>query len=172
MSAAPRRGPGIARRLASAAYDLLLVVALVLVATFPFLAIFGDSTFGWRRHVLQAWILAVAAAYFIGFWTHGGQTLPMKTWRIRLVREDGSKVGVARSIHRFLIALLGTLAAGLGFLWAFWDREGRFLHDRLSGTALVDALAPIETRGEPRPRCAPIETRGEARPGADDGGIG
>jgi uncharacterized RDD family membrane protein YckC len=139
VSSTPRHVPGIARRLGSALYDLLLVVALVLVATFPYLAIFGDSTLGWRRHALQGWVLIVAASYFVGFWTYGGQTLPMKTWRIRLVGADGSKVGVLRGLHRFAIALLGTLAAGLGFFWALWDRDRQFLHDRLSGTALVDA---------------------------------
>jgi uncharacterized RDD family membrane protein YckC len=132
--------PGVARRLASALYDLLLTVALVLIATFPWLAVFGDSTHGWRRHALQVWVLVVVGAYFVWFWTRSGQTLPMKTWRIRLVRADtGGPVGVWQGAHRFLIAVLGTLAAGLGFWWAFIDRDRQFLHDRLSGTALVDA---------------------------------
>ena len=139
MSDAPRRVPSVARRLASALYDLLLVVALVLIATFPFLALFGDSTHGWRRHVLQGWVLAVAAAYFVGFWSNGGQTLPMKTWRIRLVRVDGTKVGVMQGVNRFAFAVLGFLAAGLGFLWALWDRDKQFLHDRIAGTVLVEA---------------------------------
>ena len=145
MSAAPAAGglpatPGVARRLASALYDLLLTVALVLVATFPWLAVFGDSTHGWRRHMLQLWVLVVVGGYFVWFWTRGGQTLPMKTWRIRLVRAaDGGGVGGWRAAHRFLIAVLGTLAAGLGFWWAFFDRDRQFLHDRLAGTALVDA---------------------------------
>jgi uncharacterized RDD family membrane protein YckC len=133
------RVPSVSRRLASALYDLLLVVALVLVATFPFLAIFGDSTHGWRRSVLQAWVLLVAASYFVGFWSHGGQTLPMKTWRIRLTRVDGAKVGVMQGINRFAFAVLGLLAAGLGFFWALWDRDRQFLHDRIAGTVLVDA---------------------------------
>ena len=140
MSApAPRRVPGITRRLGSGLYDLLLVVALVLIATFPFLAVFGDSTHGWRRSVLQFWVLFVAAGYFVGFWSHGGQTLPMKTWHIRLVRADGGKIGVLQGINRFAFAVLGLLAAGLGFLWALWDRDGQFLHDRIAGTALVEA---------------------------------
>jgi len=42
-------------------------------------------------------------------------------------------------VHRFLLALLGTLAVGLGFAWAFFDRDRQFLHDRLAGTALVAA---------------------------------
>jgi len=135
----PRRVPGIARRLASGLYDLLLVVALVLVATFPFLAIFGDSTHGWRRSLLQLWVLLVAASYFIGFWLRGGQTLPMKTWRIRLVRVDGTRLGILHGINRFAFAVLGTLAAGIGFLWAFWDRDRQFLHDRIAGTAIIEA---------------------------------
>ena len=137
----PMRRPtaALARRLASAVYDLLLVVALVLIATFPYLAVFGDSTHGWRRHLLQSWVLFVAGAYFVWFWTRGGQTLPMKTWHIRVVRWDGAPIGVARAIHRFLIAVLGTIALGLGFVWALFDRDRRFLHDRLAGTALIDA---------------------------------
>jgi uncharacterized RDD family membrane protein YckC len=131
--------PGVARRLASAVYDLMLAVALVLIATFPFIAVLGDSTHGWRRHVLQAWVLLVVGSYFVGFWTHGGQTLAMRTWRVRLVRAgDSGPVGAARAAHRFLIAVLGTLAAGVGFAWAFFDRDRQFLHDRLAGTALVD----------------------------------
>jgi uncharacterized RDD family membrane protein YckC len=136
--------PGVARRLASALYDLLLTTALILVATFPWLAVFGDSTHGWRRHALQLWVLLVVGAYFVWFWTRSGQTLPMKTWRIRLVRaSDGGPVGIVQGAHRFLVAVLGTLAAGLGFWWAFVDRDRQFLHDRLAGTALVEAPALV-----------------------------
>lgn len=140
MSAAARlRAPALARRLASALYDLLMLAALVLIATFPFLAVVGDSTGGWRRHLLQAWVLGVAGAYFAWFWTHGGQTLPMKTWRLRLVRSDGAPVTLARALHRYVLATLGLAALGLGFFWALVDRDGQFLHDRMAGTALVDA---------------------------------
>ncbi|HXZ48674.1 MAG TPA: RDD family protein [Usitatibacter sp.] len=137
---AARRAPGLGRRLASALYDLLLAVALAIVATIPFLLAFGDSTHGWRRHILQAWVFAVLGAYYAWFWSHGGQTLPMKTWRIRLVRsEDGGPVNPGRAAHRYVLAALGLAAAGLGFAWALFDRDNQFLHDRLSGTALVDA---------------------------------
>jgi uncharacterized RDD family membrane protein YckC len=134
----PARAPSIARRLASALYDLLLLAALVFIATWPFIAFFGDSTHGWRRHMLQAWVVLVAGAYFVWFWTRGGQTLPMKTWHIRVVASDGRPVSIPRAVHRYLIALLGLAAVGLGFLWAIFDRDRQFLHDRLSGTALVD----------------------------------
>jgi uncharacterized RDD family membrane protein YckC len=139
VSTAPPRAAAIARRLASALYDLLLVIALVFIATFPLLAFLGDATHGWRRHVLQAWVLLVVGAYFVGFWTRGGQTLPMKTWHIRLVGRDGQPVGTARAIRRYVIALPGIAALGLTFAWAVFDRDRQFLHDRLAGTALIDA---------------------------------
>ena len=111
------------------------------IATFPFLAFLGDSTHGWRRHLLQAWIVFVVGVYFTWFWSRGGQTLPMKTWRIRLVRYDGAPVGKGRAVHRYLVAILGLAALGAGFLWALVDRDRQFLHDRLAGTALVDLSA-------------------------------
>lgn len=134
------RAPGVARRLASGLYELLLLAAVVLIATFPFLAVLGDATSGWKRHLLQAWVLGVAGGYLVWFWTRGGQTLAMKTWRIRLVRDDGGPVSAARAVHRYLLAVLGLAAAGLGFAWAFFDRDRQFLHDRLAGTALI----PVE----------------------------
>jgi uncharacterized RDD family membrane protein YckC len=134
--------PGLLRRFASALYDLLLLTALVLVATFPFIALVGDSSHGWRRHLLQAYVLIVAGGYFVGFWTRGGQTLAMKTWRIRLVRADGGGLTRARALHRYVLSLLSFFALGLGFAWALFDRDRQFLHDRLAGTAIVDA-SPI-----------------------------
>jgi len=139
LSARALQAPSILRRLAAALYDALLIVALMFVATYPFLAFFGDATQGWRRHLLQAWIVFVVGFYFVWFWTRGGQTLPMKTWHIRLVRHDGAAVGTARAMHRFVLAMLGAAALGLGFAWALFDRDRQFLHDRLSGTALIDA---------------------------------
>ena len=140
MSARPAlRAPAVARRLASGIYELLILAAILLVATFPFLAIVGDATQGWKRHLLQAWVLGVSGAYLVWFWTRGGQTLAMKTWRIRLVRDDGGPVGAPRAVHRYLLAVLGTAALGLGFAWALFDRDRQFLHDRLAGTALVAA---------------------------------
>lgn len=134
--------PGIARRLASLLYEVLLLAALLLVATFPYLAVFGDSTHGWRRGALQLWVVFVCGAYFVWFWTRGGQTLPMKTWNIKVVREDGAPLGAARAFHRYFLAVLGTLALGLGFAWALADRDRQFLHDRLAGTRLRFAREP------------------------------
>ncbi len=131
------RSPGLARRFACAVYELLILAALVLVACFPFLALTGEATAGWRRHLLQAYVLFVIGAYLVGFWTHGGQTLAMKTWRIRLESAGGGPVSRPAAIRRYLFALAGLALAGVGFLWAFLDRDRQFLHDRLAGTRLT-----------------------------------
>ncbi|HUL97354.1 MAG TPA: RDD family protein [Usitatibacter sp.] len=139
MTAAPPRAPALGRRLASALYEALIVVAIVIVADLPFTILFGDLTLGWHRYALQAWNVAVVGAYFVLAWTRSGQTLPMKTWRLRVVRWDGAPVGAARAAHRYLLAVLGLAALGAGFAWALFDRDRQFLHDRLAGTAIVDA---------------------------------
>ena len=133
------RAPAIARRLASSVYDFLLVIAIAVIATFPFILVFGDSTSGWRRYALQLWLVGAIGVYFVSCWSRGGQTLPMKTWRIRVVSWDGRAIGAWRAVHRYVLAWLSLAALGAGFFWALFDREGQFLHDRLAGTALVDA---------------------------------
>ena len=133
------RSPGLARRFACAIYKLLILAALVLVAGFPFLAFIGDATSGWRRHLMQAFVLVVVGAYFVWFWTHSGQTLAMKTWRIRLESLEGGAVPRPAAIRRYLFALAGLAALGVGFLWAFLDRDRQFLHDRLARTRLAAA---------------------------------
>jgi uncharacterized RDD family membrane protein YckC len=141
-----RASPGIARRLACAVYELILLAAVILIATFPFLAFTGDASFGPKRHLLQAYVLVVAGAYLVTFWARGGQTLAMKTWDIRLVGRDGESIGIALAAMRYILAVAGLVAAGLGFLWALWDRDGQFLHDRLVGTRLVTSDPPGRSR--------------------------
>ena len=138
MNARPDwRSPGLWRRLACAVYETLILAALVLVAGFPFLALAGDASTGWRRHLLQAYVLLVIGAYLVGFWTHGGQTLAMKTWRIRLESQDGRAVTTSMAVRRYCFALGGLALAGVGFLWASLARDRQFLHDRLARTRLA-----------------------------------
>lgn len=132
--------PSLLRRLASMVYDGLLVFTLLLVATFPFVGLTGGVITPATRIVLQIYLLFVCATYFVWFWLHGGQTLPMKTWKIRLLTRTGNPVGIGQGILRFSTALLGIACAGFGLLWALWDRDRQFLHDRISGTCLVQLL--------------------------------
>jgi uncharacterized RDD family membrane protein YckC len=124
-------------RFAVMVYELLLVTAVVFVASLPFLYLVGNAQTGWRHYVFQLYLVSVLFAYFSAFWLRSGQTLAMKTWRIRLVNPDGKPISRKQAALRFILALLGLVLAGAGFWWALFDRDRQFFHDRVAGTRVV-----------------------------------
>ena len=128
---------GLGRRLASLGYEVLLLAAIVFAGGWAFLFFARALDPALSRPLLQLYLLAIGAAYFIYCWTHGGQTLPMKTWRIRLESRDGGAISWRRGLVRYLIAAAGIGMCGLGIVWAIFDRNRQFLHDRLAGTRIV-----------------------------------
>ncbi len=137
--------PGLLRRVAAMLYDGLLILALLFVAmamvVIPMGIILGWENFDTAslRHnpLYIAYLLAVPLLFLTWFWTHGGQTLGMRAWRLRVVRADGGALTLRDGLVRYLAALLSWAALGLGFLWVLVDRERLAWHDRLSGTRLV-----------------------------------
>lgn len=130
--------PGIARRIASMAYEsLLLLGVLSLAFMVPHLALgvgFEIVLPGW---VLISHVFAVMGAYFIWYWRHGGQTLAMQTWKIALTTPSGAPPSLAQLALRYVVAWPSVVCLGVGLLWALIDRDGQFLHDRLAGTRIV-----------------------------------
>lgn len=104
-----------------------------MLAALIFLLIFGDATLAPKRYFFQFYLWLIGAAYFIRNWTRGGQTLAMQTWRIRLTTRLGGPLTASQAMKRYILA---SIFFGLTFIWAFFDREGLYLHDRLSGTRL------------------------------------
>jgi len=141
LNGAPATAPvvlaGFARRAGSMLYEALLLTALLFVFTWVFLFVGRLLEPTLARHLLQAWLLVLTGIYFVYCWTRSGQTLPMKTWRIRVVTRTGLPLSTALALRRYLLALLSLGACGLGFVWVLFDRERQFLHDRLAGTRLV-----------------------------------
>ena len=119
-------------------YEAILLTGVLIVASAIFMTAAGGSPIlgGWQRHALQAYLVAVLAAYFLWCWLRGGQTLPMKAWRIRLVMPGRASVPPGRALLRFVLAAL-LLPSGISLLWALFDRDRQFLHDRIVGTRLV-----------------------------------
>jgi uncharacterized RDD family membrane protein YckC len=119
-------------------YEALLLFAVGFAASWLFFfASGGGGSDGGARTLLQLFLLTVFAAYFLWCWLRGGQTLAMKAWRIRLVSADGRRVTAAAALRRFALAVVLVPLAGVGVIWALFDRERQFLHDRLAGTRLV-----------------------------------
>jgi len=118
-------------------YEALLLFAVAFLAAWLFQFAAGTVQIqGWQRNLLQAFLLAVFAAYFLWCWLRGGQTLAMKTWRIRLVAADNSKVTARTALLRFAYALV-LVPTLVGIAWALLDRDRQFLHDRLAGSRLI-----------------------------------
>jgi uncharacterized RDD family membrane protein YckC len=129
--------PGLLRRLAAILYDWLLLLGVIIVASLPVVWLMGGAPSSWATQTaFRLYLLAIAFTFFAWFWTHGGQTLGMRVWRLRLVSADGGPVSWRQASGRFLAAALSVGCLGLGFLWVMHDRERRAWHDRLSGTHL------------------------------------
>lgn len=141
---------GLARRLAAAFYDSLLVLAIWFVLGFVVAIVESavmsqplDAAGPIRPLVPPAiapfvtlpvlWL--TAAGFFVWFWRHGGQTLGMKTWRLRLVDTEGRTPPPGRLWLRAAVGTLSLLCLGLGFFWILV--AGRSWHDIASRTRVV-----------------------------------
>lgn len=165
--ATPERlhAPSIRRRLAALSYEALLILAVLLIAAFPLAGFKGAALQGVPHLLAQVYFLCVAATYFTWFWRRGGQTLAMKTWRFSVTSISGRPLTFARAIGRFGCAFLFYGPAVLGLfllffpsrvspaitiwaflpmlatiLWARFDPDHQFLHDRMAGTRLVSIV--------------------------------
>lgn len=168
-TALPLAPAGVLRRLGALFYELLLLVAIVFVASFLALPLISPARSGSadalsvpalpERVALFCMLFAILAWYFVWCWTGSRRTLPMKTWRLALVLANGQPLPVKVALLRYLATWTGpalALAAfavlhryghgahalwlvAFNFLWAFVDPERQFLHDRIANTRIVQS---------------------------------
>lgn len=158
---APLRAPALLRRLACFVYEGVLLFGVVMIAGLIY------SPLTQQRHALEGqlglrvFLFVVLGLYFTWFWSHGGQTVAMKTWHIRLVDADGLPVTAARAVLRYVLAwvwflpalaaiawselhgggpISGVLAAGvIGYaLLSRLHPQRQYWHDAVCGTRLID----------------------------------
>lgn len=129
--------PGVSRRLLSLVYEILLLTAVVLLAGGMAAALAQLTNPALTKLLTRIIAIVACTVYFSWQWQRSGQTLPMKTWRMRLETVDGARITVPRALLRAALATAGYLLLGLSVIWAFVDRDRQFLHDRLAGTRLV-----------------------------------
>lgn len=157
----PLAAPSVRRRMAAWFYEAVLLFAIGLIATLLFSVLVQmRSGIDTRRWLLQGFLAIVFAIYFSYLWTRG-QTLPMKTWRIRVVDRHGRRLTQGRALLRYLFCSIwfaaplaayssgrftlpqvGIIAAGWVGLWATLSHlhpQRQFWHDAFAGTRLVDA---------------------------------
>ena len=149
------------RRLACMLYESMLAFGIVFAATLVF-SIAGDMRSGTdpRRPYLLALLVLVLGLYFTWCWSKG-QTLAMRTWKIRVTDRAGRPPGKLRALVRYVcswvwvlpalafvaplhLSVFGMVAAVSGWM-AFWallsfaQPQRQFWHDVAAGTRLVDA---------------------------------
>lgn len=133
--------PGVGRRLASMLYESLVIFAVLLAGfLFPQIVLSGFGL-GMNGRLLLVHVALLLMVYFVWFWLNGGQTLPMKTWKLRLANPDGSPPRPAQSLLRYLAAWPSIGLFGIGIFWALIDKDKQFLHDRLAGTQIVSTMS-------------------------------
>ena len=161
------RAPSLRRRMACWLYEGTLMFGVVVLPGLIF-GILTNTRHGLdNRHALQLLLFAVLALYFGYFWVKG-QTLPMKTWHIRVVDRQGQPLRWPRALLRYLLAwvwFLPPLAAMAPFklsggevtvlmggwivVWALLSRFQRgqqFWHDVWAGTRLIDVQPDLSRR--------------------------
>jgi uncharacterized RDD family membrane protein YckC len=141
-------------------YEGMLLFGVVFLAGYLFSTLSQSRNAMDNRHALQAFVFLIFGIYFVWFWAKG-QTLAMKTWRIRIVDRKGMPVSQARALGRYALSWLWFLPPLIGLspfqlsgsestviitgwviVWALLSRfhpQGQFWHDALAGTCLVSS---------------------------------
>ena len=135
------------RRLAALIYDAFLLFAIVLA--YGFLLTLLKVLFNGSQQVedvqpgaLLQWLsfaglIASLIGYYYICWRKQGQTLGMKSWRLKLQQADGSLATPEQCIKRSLLASLSFAAGGIGYLWCLMPPAKACLHDIYSATEVV-----------------------------------
>lgn len=132
--------PGFGRRLACLLYEGLVVFAVLLIGFWLPQALLSGIGLTFSPRLLWLHVLLLLLFYFVWFWLHGGQTLPMKTWKMRVANPDGSPLRPLQAVLRYLAAWPSILLFGIGILWALIDRDRQFLHDRIAGSRIIGSV--------------------------------
>ena len=158
--------PTIKRRLISIVYESLLALAVLFLPFLAFELVVQGAHTPLTEHLRQCLAFLVMGAYFIHQWSRDGQTLAMKTWRLKVVLPGHAHVPLRMAAYRYVLSWMWLLpgilvsyaldlqhwqalsAVGIGMLaWsatALFTGNGQFLHDKLLGTQIVQLPAPAK----------------------------
>jgi len=133
---------GLLRRLAALAYDALVLLGLLLLFTALIWVLRGGREIVPGTVWFQYALIVLCMLFYCWFWTHGGQTVGMRAWKIRVQSVDGGPVPWPNAAVRFITAWLSAVPVGLGYWWSLIDSQQLCWHDRLSGTRVVRDPTP------------------------------
>ncbi len=141
---APPAKPGFFRYIAAIFYDLILVVALFFVATAVILPLNQGEAIK-SPFLYPLYLFFVSFIFYGWFWTHGGQTLGLRAWKLRLVNDsqEQAEINWKQALIRYLTAFLSWALLGLGIVWRIWQKDNRTWQD-LSSKSFITHFDPKE----------------------------
>lgn len=144
-------GAGFFRRLGAWFYDLLILIALEMLAVGLFVGIafigvqLGTlSLDGYldmadfitknpnMNSIFTCYVFSIAAIFYAYFWSQAGQTIGMKAWKLKVIDESGGRISFTQGLIR-----LATACFGLGNLFVFFSKDKRAFQDLFSQSQVV-----------------------------------
>ena len=147
--------PGIRRRLVCVLYEGLVVFSILLIGFLLPQIVLSGFGFSVPPRMLWIHVVLLLMIYFVWCWLNGGQTLPMKTWKLVVVNADGTRLRPAQAILRYLAAwpgviIVAVLIFGINLLWptiSFSPDMSGFV-ERMSSQMSSDQLAILKSQIE------------------------
>ena len=133
------------KRLGAMSYDVMLALSFVIVVGFfsmvvvmSLLSIDNVEAGSPIAKIFFPYLLLLTFVFYGWFWTHGGQTLGMRAWKLRLIGEKGTRISWGQAFFRFCYSIISWLPFGAGYLWMLVDKNKRTWHDKVSHTFIAD----------------------------------
>lgn len=124
--------PNLLRRFAAIFYDSLLLLSVLFLSTALILPFNAGQAFS-TSWLYSLYLLCVSFGFYGWFWTHGGQTLGLKAWKLQVLTIDKKSITWRQAFLRFSSAIISWLVLGMGFAWAL-RKDKRCWHDVFSKT--------------------------------------
>lgn len=133
------------KRLGAMFYDFMLALSFVIVVGFfsmvVVMSIFSIDNVEAGSPVAKfffPYLLLLFFVFYGWFWTHGGQTLGMRAWKLKLVGENNIRITWGQAFFRFCYAIISWIPLGAGYLWVIVDKKKQAWHDKVSHTYIAD----------------------------------
>jgi len=118
-------------------YDGIILLGLLILGAAVALPFGAVDKAAFQDFWFTLWLSTVCFIYLGACWRHGGMTVGMRAWHVRLVSDGQSGITWATCFLRFLAGLVSLAIFGLGILWALVDRKNRGWHDLVARTVLI-----------------------------------
>lgn len=122
--------------IAAIIYDGMLLLSVLFIATFLLLPLINSGAIESGNPIYKLFLLLITYFYFCWQWHAGGETLGMKSWRLKVKNADGINPSWPQATLRFVCALLSCALFGIGFLLILFNQQHRTLHDMLSNSTI------------------------------------